>query len=87
MSGLVEAAIEEALGPRCLDYDQDCTGCKTWAEFDRLTARVAELEGALTSSRCPRPAQGRPDDLTVADCMACLECGCEFGAVLGRNTP
>lgn len=53
----------------------------------RLTARVQELETTIRSSDCPRPAQGRNGDFTVGQCVAEGECGCEFGAVLGRNTP
>ena len=52
---------------------------------DRIAAYVEQLEKALGEFDCPRPCNGRPDDLTVAQCVGAGECGCGARAALGGS--
>lgn len=47
-------------------------------EIDMLRKTVEQVG-------CPRPMNGRPDDLTVKGCCDLHECGCMFGIALGRS--
>lgn len=39
-------------------------------------ALVAQMREALRNMFCPRPCNGRPDDLDVGNCFDAGECGC-----------
>ena len=39
----------------------------------------AAITKATGGALCPRPANGAPDGLTVAECLARGECGCDEG--------
>lgn len=47
-----------------------------------LRKRVAALQEELRGTPCPRPCNGRPDDLTAGACIDYGECGCCVGATL-----
>lgn len=47
-----------------------------------LQARLAQAEEVIGGCRCPRPANHRPDEFTVAECVAAGECGCCDGTFL-----
>ena len=66
-------------------------GCddSEWANYMEGLVRARERENAellqeLGSSRCPRPANDAPWDLTVNGCMARRECGCSAGAAIAK---
>lgn len=48
-------------------------------------ARATALEKALRENFCPRPCNGRPDDLDVGDCVDFGECGCMNATVLSAK--
>lgn len=53
------------------------------ARADALAQEVERLRQTLRETSCPRPCNGRPDDLTAGQCFDFLECGCHIGAALG----
>ena len=52
------------------------------AEIAIMLRKAAEMAEAIEQTECPRPCNGRPDDFTVALCIAAKECGCVYGAAL-----
>lgn len=44
---LLEEAITEAFGPRCLENAEGCPCCDAWAELDALRREIAELRERL----------------------------------------
>jgi hypothetical protein len=52
------------------------------ADRDAALERVTALEKALRENFCPRPCNGRPDDLDVGDCVDFGECGCMNASAL-----
>lgn len=58
------------------------------AALSAVTAERDRLREALAGCFCPRPANGRPDQFTVGECVAAGECGCADGLPLReRNEP
>lgn len=49
-----------------------------------LIAAAPDLYAAVREAQCPRPCNGRPDDLTAGACFDLEECGCTFGAALAK---
>ncbi len=54
--------------------------------YDRLRREKEALVEVLRDCPCPRPANAAPDGLTVEQCMARLECGCDWGDALRSAT-
>lgn len=50
----------------------------------RMAGEIERLKAALTEQSCPRPATGRPDDLTIGECVGFRECGCGARAALAE---
>lgn len=52
---------------------------------DAAEERARKLDEALRGMFCPRPANDKPDDLDVRDCVACGDCGCIAGSALTQS--
>ncbi len=50
-----------------------------------LLREAAGMAEAIEQTECPRPCNGRPDDFTVAQCVAAKECGCIYGATSAKE--
>ena len=54
-------------------------------KIERQATEIARLRAALNNTDCPRPANAAPDHLTVAQCIARGECGCDTGTALEQG--
>jgi hypothetical protein len=56
------------------------------AKIDALRAEVERLRE--NEPLCPRPCNGQPDDLPMAQCIVAGECGCTVaGSAFARRDP
>ena len=56
-----------------------------FAELELVCAERDRLREALRENFCPRPANGRPDQFDVGDCVDAGECGCMNRAALAKE--
>lgn len=67
-----------------IDFDySDPIGAEQRANACLISA-TPDLYAAVREAQCPRPCNGRPDDLTAGACFDLEECGCTFGAALSK---
>lgn len=62
---------------------------RAYVEISRLRASNAgegAAVAALKTCLCPRPANAAPGGITVEQCMARDECGCDCGAAITKAT-
>lgn len=82
MTSLVERLRNISRG----DHERGCQGreCVCSCDYDETSWKTAEeaadeierLRAALREFNCPRPANDRPDDFEVGQCVDAGECGC-----------
>lgn len=64
---LIEEAITEHWGERCLDHEPECPVCKAWGQLDNLCREYADMYRTLKRVRNILNVAGYYDDTQAID--------------------
>lgn len=80
----IRKQAEDIMTLGALVYDDSNPPVEWKTKFEAISSENERLRQALRRNFCPRPANNRPDQFDVGDCVDADECGCMNCDALAR---